>query len=56
MLGRRGDLWDSMKNAKVAYSNKNKIWFELYLETVQEKFRNPYKFCFDSSFTDFPNI
>ena len=23
MLVRRGDLWDSMKNAKVAYSNKS---------------------------------
>lgn len=45
-----------MKNAKVAYSNKNKIWFELYLETVQENSEIPTSFVFDSSFTDFPNI
>lgn len=26
---RRGGLWDSVKNAEMAYSSKNKIQFEL---------------------------
>lgn len=54
---RRGGLWDSVKNAEMAYSSKNKIQFELTQKQRKKNLEIPKSYsCFDNSFTAFPNV